>query len=208
MTPLFIIFLTCYITVPSFIYNLRWVLLLRNHLKWKASLPAQKENWAFFWTFSFHFLSFNGAFLNLKRRTLVLKSLKTKASTILLKMDFLHKVSKYGKSEYSRALNASYTFQPLMSFCFDLIWLISITECSIRYVRFKGLEFLDITDKQIWKKVRQTRNKNIAHAQNCVRDTKRNKMWTYRTQILKPPRRKGRFGQANIRVHSINGKLH
>ena len=26
------------------------------------------------------------------------------------------KVSKYGKSEYSRALNASYTFQPLMSF--------------------------------------------------------------------------------------------
>ena len=29
----FIIFLTCYITVPSFIYNLCWVLLLRNHLK-------------------------------------------------------------------------------------------------------------------------------------------------------------------------------
>ena len=26
------------------------------------------------------------------------------------------KVSKYGKSEYSRVLNASYTFQPLMSF--------------------------------------------------------------------------------------------
>ena len=24
---------------------------------WKASLPPQKENWAFFWTFSFHFLS-------------------------------------------------------------------------------------------------------------------------------------------------------
>ena len=27
------------------------------------------------------------------------------------------KVSKYGKSEYLRALNASYTFQPLMSVC-------------------------------------------------------------------------------------------
>ena len=32
------------------------------------------------------------------------------------------KVSKYGKSEYSRALNASYTFQPLMSF-----WCILMT---------------------------------------------------------------------------------
>ena len=31
------------------------------------------------------------------------------------------KVSKYGKSEYSRALNESYTFQPLMSFCWNLI---------------------------------------------------------------------------------------
>ena len=29
------------------------------------------------------------------------------------------KVSKYGKSEYSRALNASYTFQPLMGFCWN-----------------------------------------------------------------------------------------
>ena len=30
---------------------------------------------------------------------------------------FFTKVSKYGKIEYSGALNASYTFQPLMSFC-------------------------------------------------------------------------------------------
>ena len=30
---------------------------------WKASLSPQKEKWAFFWTFSFHFLSFNGVFL-------------------------------------------------------------------------------------------------------------------------------------------------
>ena len=29
------------------------------------------------------------------------------------------KVSKYGKSEYLRALNASYTFQPLMSFWYS-----------------------------------------------------------------------------------------
>ena len=29
---------------------------------WKASLSPQKESLAFFWTFSFHFLSFNGVF--------------------------------------------------------------------------------------------------------------------------------------------------
>ena len=33
---------------------------------------------------------------------------------------FFTKVSKYGKIEYSGALNASYTFQPLMSFCLYL----------------------------------------------------------------------------------------
>ena len=42
---------------------------------WKASLLPQKESWAFFLTFSFHFLSFNGVFLSLKCRTLVLKHL-------------------------------------------------------------------------------------------------------------------------------------
>ena len=42
---------------------------------WKASLPPQKEIWAFFRTFSFHFLSFNGVFLSLKCRTLALKHL-------------------------------------------------------------------------------------------------------------------------------------
>ena len=36
---------------------------------------TKKESWAFFWTFSFHFLSFNGVFLTLKCRTLVLKHL-------------------------------------------------------------------------------------------------------------------------------------
>ena len=30
---------------------------------WKASLPLPKESWAFFWTFSFHFLSFNDRFI-------------------------------------------------------------------------------------------------------------------------------------------------
>ena len=41
MTPtfyyFFIIFLTCYISVPSFIYNLCYVLLLENHLKFSSS---------------------------------------------------------------------------------------------------------------------------------------------------------------------------
>ena len=44
---------------------------------WKASLSPQKESWAFFWTVSFHFLSFNGVFLTLKCRTLVLKGTST-----------------------------------------------------------------------------------------------------------------------------------
>ena len=58
---------------------------------WKASLPPQKESWALFWTFSFHFLSFNGVFLILKCRTLVLKHLHGgRAAAILLKMDICH----------------------------------------------------------------------------------------------------------------------
>ena len=85
---------------------------------WKAFLPPNKESWAFFWTFSFHFLSFNGAFLTLKCRTLVLKHLHgDRAAAICWKWISVIKVSKCGKIEYSRALDVSYTFQPLMSFC-------------------------------------------------------------------------------------------
>ena len=52
---------------------------------------TKKESWAFFWTFSFHFLSFNGVFLTLKCRTLVLKHLHgDRAAAILLKMDIRH----------------------------------------------------------------------------------------------------------------------
>ena len=40
---------------------------------WKASLLPQKENWAFLWSLSFHFLFFDSVFLNLKCRTLVSK---------------------------------------------------------------------------------------------------------------------------------------
>ena len=58
---------------------------------WKASLSAQKESWAFFWTFSFLFLYFNGVFLTPKCRTLVLKHLHgDRAAAILLKMDICH----------------------------------------------------------------------------------------------------------------------
>ena len=54
---------------------------------WKASLSPQRESWAFFWTFSFHFLSFNGVFLTLKCRTLALKHLHSdREAAILLKM--------------------------------------------------------------------------------------------------------------------------
>ena len=43
------------------------------------------------------------------------------------------KVSKYGKSEYSWALNTSYTFQPLMSFwCKSILnWKVILTSCNI-----------------------------------------------------------------------------
>ena len=61
----------------------------------KASLPPQKESWAFFWTFSFHFLSFNGVFLTLKCRTLVLKHLHgDRAAAICWKWISVTKVSK------------------------------------------------------------------------------------------------------------------
>ena len=87
---------------------------------WRASLPPQKESWAFFWTFSFHFLSFNGVFLTLKCRTLVLKHLHgDRTAAICWKWISVIKVSKYGKSEYSQALNVSYAFQPLMSFWYQ-----------------------------------------------------------------------------------------
>ena len=62
-------------------------------------------------------MSFNCVFLTLKCRTLILKHLHgDRVAAICLKWISATKVSKYGKSEYSRALNASYTFQPLMSF--------------------------------------------------------------------------------------------
>ena len=47
---------------------------IKVEFSWLKAQPLspQKEHWAFFWTFSFHFLSFNGVFLTLKCRTLVL----------------------------------------------------------------------------------------------------------------------------------------
>ena len=39
---------------------------------------------------------------------------------VIARQPFFTKVSKYGKIEYSGALNTSYTFQPLMSFCLYL----------------------------------------------------------------------------------------
>ena len=39
---------------------------------------------------------------------------------VIAQQPFFTKVSKYGNIEYSGALNASYTFQPVMSFCLYL----------------------------------------------------------------------------------------
>ena len=44
------------------------------------------------------------------------------------------KISKYGQNEYSQALNASYTFQPLMGFCMNqinILWSFSSIEATI-----------------------------------------------------------------------------
>ena len=106
-----------------------WLNSWRTMSWWKASLPPQKESWAFFWTFSFHFLYLDGVFLTLKCKTLVLKHLHTdRAAAICCKWISVTKVSKYGKSEYSRALNARYTFQPLMGFWLECILFLSIKD--------------------------------------------------------------------------------
>ena len=88
------------------------------------------------------FLSFNGVFLSLKCRTLVLKHLHgDRAAAILLKT----KVSKYGKSEYSQALNASYTFQPLMSF-----WLQSTSSLKKKPALYYYWLFLVCIEKMLF----------------------------------------------------------
>ena len=67
-----------------------WI-LRRTISWWKAPLHPQKVSWAFFWTFSSHFLSFNGVFLTLECWTLVLKHLHDdRTAAILLKMDIWH----------------------------------------------------------------------------------------------------------------------
>ena len=78
------------------------------------SSTKRKLSFLSFWTFSFHFLSLNGVFLTLKCRTLGLTPPHGDAwQPFCWKWKSFTEVSKYGKSEYSRALNASYTFQPL-----------------------------------------------------------------------------------------------
>ena len=81
------------------------------------------------------FWLFNGVFLTI---TLVIKPplYGDRAAAIFWKWIFFTKVSKYGNvniqcSEYSLALNASYTFQPLASFC--LYSISRFSSCS----RFK-----------------------------------------------------------------------
>ena len=84
---------------------------------WKPSLPPQNESWAFFSTFSFHFLSFNGVFLTLKCRTLVLKHLH--GALWSRGSHFVENGCWSLRFPSSRALNVSYMFQPLMSFWCD-----------------------------------------------------------------------------------------
>ena len=70
--------------------------------------------------FLFPFFVFQRCIFNLEMQNSCLKTSawcsRPRVAAICLKWLAATKVSKYGKSEYSRALNASYTFQPLMSF--------------------------------------------------------------------------------------------
>ena len=91
------------------------------------------------------FLSFNSEFLTLKCRTLVLKPPHgDRAAAILLRWISFTKVSKYGKSEYSRALNASYTFQPLTSFWNNFM---IIKEGGLYQIRSTPASFPSVTVK-------------------------------------------------------------
>ena len=114
-------------TMCSVLKKTRWI-LWRTISWWKAFLPPQKENWAFFWNFSFYFLCFNGVFLTLKCRTLALiPPHGDGAAAILLKMD-ITKVYKYGKSRRHNRLLVKVNiheygtwatrFNPLWAFCF------------------------------------------------------------------------------------------
>ena len=75
--------------------------------------------------FLFPCFSFNGVFLTLNCRTLGLKPPRGDRAATMISFT---KVSKYGKSEYSRALNATYTFQPLMSFWLSPMGGFQVTE--------------------------------------------------------------------------------
>ena len=105
----------------------------RRTISWrKASLPPQKENWAFFESFSFHFLSFNGVFLTLKSRTLVLKHLHgDRAAAILLKMDICHQGfqiwSKWIFTSIGRELQVSTPYEFLV-ILIDLVLRISVRQ--------------------------------------------------------------------------------
>ena len=84
----------------------------------KSFPSSTKRKLSILFNFLFPFFCLLTMYLSLKCRTLVLKHLHgDRAAAICLKWISVTKVSKYGKIEYSRALNVSYTFQPLMSFC-------------------------------------------------------------------------------------------
>ena len=97
----------------------------------KSFPSSTKRKLSILLNFLFLFLSFNGVFLTLKCRTLVLKHLHgDRAAAICFQK---------GKSECSRALNASYTFQPLMSFWFELSYNKQFIQASYAWwVRREG----------------------------------------------------------------------
>ena len=92
------------------------------------------------------------------------------------------KVSKYGKSEYSQASNASYMFQPLMSFCWYFIFTFTWTTWKTTFFSQKRqraqaipLHFNHLIDKNIrgiWRCSLTNNNKHSIYARtvSCGRD--------------------------------------
>ena len=97
--------------------------------------------------FLFPCFSFNGVFLTLNCRTLGLKPPHGDHAAAMISFT---KVSKYGKSEYSRALNATYTFQRLMSF-----WLSPMGGFQVTEQMFSAKQNINIKEVLTGEKYRQ-----------------------------------------------------
>ena len=109
---------------------------------------------------------------------------------VIARQPFFTKVSKYCKIEYSGALNASYTFQPVMSFCLYLeplsLWF--STRQSIFLFLF--IYFLGGWGGAFCKHFIS----NVLHSKKIIINKSRTRLWNTGSQI----------GNFNIYHHTID----